>query len=175
MSCVKQLSESLWNQIGASIDMLVNCIRSVPDDYFSQHPRAFYISYHTIIFLDYYSSFPPSDFAPLLPFSQVPAEQRPAESIGDLVPDAFYTREELLHYIEVVRQKCRKLIFSITEDTLQNRFTEGSEEGDMDYPLLEIWLYNLRHTAHHVGQLQQLIRQKSDQHMAWSFREGDKL
>lgn len=174
MSSDNLLSKSLWNQLGASIDMLVNCILCVPEDFFLQHPRAYYISYHTIIFLDYYSSFPPSNFAPLLPFAQVPVEKRPAESIGDLVPDADYTREELLHYIEVVRLKCRKLIFSITEDALQNRFTEGTEEGDMDFPLLEIWLYNLRHTAHHVGQLQQLIRQKLDQHMAWSFREGDK-
>jgi hypothetical protein len=169
----KQISQQLWNQFGASIDMLSNCIHSVPDDFYSHHKRAYYLTYHTILFLDYYSSFPPVSFAPLLPFSHLPIEQRPAESIGDMIPDAIYTKKELLRYVEIIREKCRQLIFSITEDTMQVRFTEGTEEGDMDYPFLEILLYNLRHTAHHVGQLQLIIRQQLNEHMEWSFREGD--
>ncbi|MBL7768731.1 MAG: DinB family protein [Flavipsychrobacter sp.] len=169
----KHFSQQLWNQFGASIDMLTNCIHYIPDDFFSNHKRAYYLTYHTILFLDYYSSFPPSSFTPLLPYTQLPEEKRPAESIGDMIPDAIYTKKELLHYIEVIRAKCIQLIYSITEETMQLRFTEGAEEGDMDYPFLEIMLYNMRHTAHHVGQLQLLIRQELNQHMEWSFREGD--
>lgn len=165
-----QLSQQLWNQFGASIDMLANCIQFVPEDYFTYQKRAYYLTYHTLIFLDYYSSFPPASFAPLLSFSQLPVEQRPAESIGDMIPDAIYTKKELLQYVEVIREKCRQLIYSITEDTMQARFTEGTEEGDINYPFLEIMLYNLRHTAHHVGQLQLIIRQQLNEHMEWSFR-----
>lgn len=170
---VNQISQDLWNQFGATIDMLANCIHSVPDTYYANHKRAYYLTYHTIIFLDYYSSFPPASFSPLLPFSQLPEEKRPADSIGDMIPDAIYSKEELLQYIDRIRLKCRQLIFSISEEKLQSRFTEGTEEGDMDYPFLEILLYNMRHTAHHVGQLQLLIRQELNQHMEWSFREGD--
>ncbi|MCG7753696.1 DinB family protein [Flavihumibacter cheonanensis] len=165
--------QELWNQFGACIDMLTNCIHTVPDDFFSHHKRAYYLSFHTIVFLDYYSSFPPSSFTPLLSFTQLPVEQRPAESIGDMIPDVIYTKEELLQYVEVIRAKCKGLVFSLTGDTTQPRFTEGSEEGDMDYSFLEILLYNLRHTAHHVGQLQLIIRQELNQHTEWSFREGD--
>ncbi|WP_394370724.1 hypothetical protein [Flavobacterium hibisci] len=43
----------------------------------------------------------------------------------------------------------------------------------MNYSLLEILLYNLRHTQHHVGQLNMLIRQDLDKHIEWSFRAGD--
>lgn len=169
----QQLSQQLWNQFGAMIDMLANCITAVPDDYFNYHRRAYYITYHTLVFLDYYSSFPPADFSPLLSFSQVPEKLRPTESIGDMIPDAIYTKQELLNYIDLIRAKCRELIFSLNEENLQNRFREGSEEGDMDYPMLEIILYNMRHTAHHVGQIQLLIRQELHQHMEWSFRQGD--
>ena len=44
---------------------------------------------------------------------------------------------------------------------------------DMDYPILEILLYNLRHTQHHTAQLNLLLRQDLDQHMEWAFRAGD--
>lgn len=167
------LSQQLWNQFGAAIDMLSNCIRFVPEDYLKTNKRFYYLAYHTIVFLDYYSCIPPSEFAPLLPFTHQLPENCPPDSVGDMIPDAIFTKEELLNYIHTVRLKSHGLISSITEDSLNNRFKEGSEEGDMDYPLLEILFYNLRHTAHHVGQLNQLIRQDFNQHMEWSFREGD--
>lgn len=167
------LRSILWNQFGAAVDMLTNCIHTVPDDYFDTHKRAYYIAYHSVIFLDYYSSFPPSGFSPRLSFTQQATDLRPPESIDDLIPDKLYSKAELLNYINEIRSKCRILISTISEERLQTRFTEGSESGDMDCPFLEIFLYNMRHTAHHVGQLSLLIRQDLNQHVEWSFREGD--
>jgi uncharacterized damage-inducible protein DinB len=62
---------------------------------------------------------------------------------------------------------------SLTEEKLQERFKEGDEPEDMDYPMLEIILYNLRHTQHHTAQLNMLLRQRLDIHTEWSFRVGD--
>lgn len=35
----KSLKQILWNQFGASIDMLINVISNCPDDYFLPHRR----------------------------------------------------------------------------------------------------------------------------------------
>ena len=56
---------------------------------------------------------------------------------------------------------------------LNDRFKEGDEPNDMDYPILEILLYNLRHTQHHTAQLNMLLRHDIDKHMEWSFKVGD--
>jgi hypothetical protein len=66
----KPLQQILWNQFGASIDMLINVVENCPDDFFTAHRRFYYIAFHSAIFLDYYSTIPPSDFSPLLSFTQ---------------------------------------------------------------------------------------------------------
>lgn len=167
------LKTALWNQFGASIDMLINVIRLCPDAYFSQHKRFYYIAYHSIIFLDYYLTIPPKDFVPILSFTQKVPEQRPQEAIDDLIPDEIYSKRELIEYLQRSREKCKNIITSLTDDKLNERFTEGNDPNDMDYPILEILLYNLRHTQHHAAQLNMLIRQDLDKHMEWSFRVGD--
>ncbi|KYP15576.1 DinB family protein [Flavihumibacter sp. CACIAM 22H1] len=169
----KLIRELLWSQFGACIEMLSNCIKTVPDDYFSTHPRAYFITYHTIVFLDYYSCFPPAAFSTGLAFTQLPPEQCPPNSIGDMVPDKLYSNSEMLEYIDAIRTKCQLLINGLTEETLQLRFIEGNEPGDMNYSFLEIFLYNMRHTAHHIGQLHLLLRQDLNLHAAWVFQESN--
>ena len=163
----------MWNQFGASIDMLMNAISNCPDDYFLTNKRFFYIAYHSVLFLDYYSTIPPDDFSPVLPFTQVEADERPKDSIGDLILNKIYTKKELISYLQQSRAKCKTIIDRLTDDNLTERFTEGDGPSDMDYPILEILLYNLRHTQHHTAQLNLLLRQDLDQHMEWSFRAGD--
>jgi hypothetical protein len=169
----KTTKEILWNQFGASIDMLINVVSDCPDDYFSTHRRFYYIVFHSTIFLDYYLTIPPKDFSPLLLFTQKEPEDRPKEAIDDLIPDELYSKQEIVAYLKQSRTKCRALIYSLNVENQNERFTEGNEPGDMDYPILEILLYNLRHTQHHVAQLNMLLRQDMDQHMEWSFRVGD--
>lgn len=166
-----QIQESLWRQFGASIDMLNNVILNSPDDYFKTNKRFYYLVYHSVIFLDYYLTIPPKDFSPILPFTIIEANERPLESIGDMIPDKIYSRQELIDYLKANRLKCKKLIESLTDiEKLNIRFTEGNQEGDMDYPILEILLYNLRHTQHHTGQLNLIIRQDLNKHLEWNFR-----
>jgi hypothetical protein len=169
----KSLKNSLWNQFGASIDMLINVISNCPDDYFLTHRRFYYIAYHSVIFLDYYLTIPPADFSPLLPFTQTKPDERSQEAIDDLIPDKIYNIPEMLEYLELSRKKCKQIIEGLTDELLNQRFTEGTQPNDMDYPILEILLYNLRHTQHHTAQLNMLIRQDLNKHMEWSFRADD--
>lgn len=169
----KTITEALWNQFGASIDMLISAITNCPSDYFQTNKRFYYIAFHSTIFLDYYLTIPPSDFSPLLPFTQKEPPDRPKEAIDDLIPDKIYSKQEMVEYLKQSREKSRQLIYAMTDEKLNERFKEGDEPTDMDYPILEILLYNLRHTQHHVAQLNLLLRQDIDKHMAWSFRAGD--
>lgn len=163
----------LWNQFGASIDMLANVVQHCPEGYFDTHRRFYYIAYHSAVFLDYYLTLPPSGFEPLLSFTQKERAEWPPEAIDDLVPDRIYSPKELGDYINNSREKCRKLIASLDETGSLQRFTEGDGPQDMDYPVVEILLYNMRHTQHHAAQLNLLFRQDRDKHMEWSFRAGD--
>ena len=167
----KQIQESLWRQFGASIDMLINVISNCSDEYLTTNKRFYYLAYHTAIFLDYYLSIPPKDFSPILTFTVKEEDQRPAHSIGDMIPDKIFSKQEMIDYIKSSRLKCKKLIEILTgNEILNTRFTEGNEKSDMDYSILEILLYNLRHTQHHTGQLSLIIRQDLNQHMEWAFR-----
>ena len=169
----QSIKDILWNQFGASIDMLISAITNCPDDYFTTHRRFYYIAFHSTIFLDYYLTLPPIDFLPLLSFTQKNAKDSPKEAIGDLIPDKIYSKEEIVEYLKRSREKCKQLIYTLTDEILNQRFKEGDEPSDMDYPILEILLYNLRHTQHHAAQLNMLLRQDFDRHMEWSFRAGD--
>lgn len=169
----KTTKEILWNQFGASIDMLINAISNCSDDYFLKHKRFYYIAFHSTIFLDYYSTFPPKEFSPLLSFTQKEPNERPEEAIDDLIPDKIYSKKEILEYLQQSREKCKQIIYALTDERLNERFKEGDEPNDMDYPILEILLYNLRHTQHHTAQLNMFLRQDIDKHMEWSFRAGD--
>ena len=167
------IKKVLWNQFGASIDMLVHVISSSPEGYFQRNLRFYYIAFHSTIFLDYYLTLPPSDFSPLLSFTAKAPQDRPVEAVDDLIPDCIYSKQDLLDYLRQSREKCKQVIYALRPESLTERFTEGNEPGDMDYPVLEILLYNLRHTQHHAAQLILMIRQDFDQHLDWSFREGD--
>ncbi|SMD45507.1 DinB superfamily protein [Aquiflexum balticum DSM 16537] len=167
------MKEIIWNQFGASIDMLINVISNCPDNYFERNPRFYFIAFHSAIFLDYYATLPPGNFSPLLSFTQKGPEDRPKEAIDDSIPDKIYSKEELVDYLKQSREKCKQLVLSLTDEKLNERFKEGDGPNDMDYPILEILLYNMRHTQHHTAQLNLLLRQDLDQHMEWSFRAGD--
>jgi|SRR5450432_2985422 DinB superfamily len=169
------IKQILWRQFGASIDMLENVISNSPDDYFFTNKRFYYILYHTTVFLDYYLTVPPTNFAPLLPFSITEAALRPAEAIDELIPDKFYTKPELLDYIKASREKTKKLIGSLTAAVDTQRFTEDNPTDAMDYPILEILLYNMRHIQHHIGQLNLMIRLDLHQHMEWVFQTSENL
>jgi uncharacterized damage-inducible protein DinB len=110
---------------------------------------------------------------PLLSFTQKEPEERPKEAIDDLIPDKIYDKQELVEYLKRTREKCKQIVYALTDDRLLDRFKEGDEPHDMDYPILEILLYNLRHTQHHTAQLNMLLRQDFGRHVEWSFRVGD--
>lgn len=109
----------------------------------------------------------------LLSFTQKEAEDRPIEAIDDLIPDKFYEKREIVAYLKQSREKAKQIIYALNNETLNDKFKEGDNPNDMNYPILEILLYNMRHTQHHTAQLNMLLRQDINKHIEWSFRAGD--
>ena len=159
------LKEMIWDQFGASIEMLENAIKNCTDELWETEAKYWYIVYHTLFFLDYYLSEDPDNFTPPAPFTL--SEMDPA----GILPERVYTKQELLDYLNFCKKKCHDLIAGLTAENSSRRFINSYR----NYNVLEILIYNLRHVQHHTGQLILLTRQKLDQPSVWVSRSKFKL
>ena len=158
----------LWQQLGATIDMLENAIVACPDALWgdrSQRPEYWYLAYHTLFFLDYYSSDSAEGFAPPAPFTM--DEMDPA----GVLPERVFTKDELLDYLRHGREKNRRLIASLTDETAG----EIRRFNGRDWSVLEWLLCNLRHVQHHTAQLNLILRQQTDSAPLWVSRTNHPL
>jgi len=173
------LKESLWKQFGASIDMLKNAITLWPEESWNANQRFFYTAYHCLLFLDYYLSIPPTNFSSPMLFIIAEPKDIPAGAIDDLLPVRMYSKEELLNYLHLSRDKCRQLIAGLTEETITEQWIEAPDDlaagATMNYSVLEILLYNMRHVQHHTAQLNLLLRQQIDEAPGWVARAEETL
>lgn len=156
----QSLKESLWNQFGASIDMLENAIQLCPVEHWDTDKKFWYNAYHCLFFLDYYLTMEPVNFSPPAPFT--------LSEFGDDLPERVYTKQELLSYLQVCRNRCYQLISGLTEEQLNSRWINAS--GSMNYSVFEILLYNIRHVQHHAAQLNLLLRQSINDAPDWVSR-----
>ena len=150
----------IWQQFGAAIDTLENAINACPEKVWGDKAgfhEFWYITYHTLFFLDYYMSGTDAGFAPPEPFTL--SELDPS----GVLPDKVYTKEEMLDYLEYGRQKSRKLVESLTENSAHQRC--GFEKADLS--VAELIIYEMRHVQHHAAQLNLLLRQQTDSAPRW--------
>jgi hypothetical protein len=155
------LKQALWGQFGAAIDALENAIAACPETVWGEGPtpHAFwYITYHTLFWTDYYVSGSPENFRPPPPYTL--GELDPA----GVYPERIYSPDELRTYLEQVRHRTRAAIAVMTEEQA------SQPSGSQRLGLGELMLYNLRHVQHHVGQLQLLLRQRTDSAPRWVRR-----
>jgi len=158
----------LWGQLGAAIDALENTIAACPEAVWGEGPtpHAFwYLVYHTLFWLDHDLSAGPEGFAPPAPFTL--GELDPA----GVYPDRIYTPTELRTYLDHTRRKARALIAAMTEE----QAAKPSGFGRHGLGHGEMLLYNIRHVQHHVGQLQLLLRQRTDSAPRWVSRAKTEL
>jgi hypothetical protein len=165
------LKESLWKQFGASIDMLKNAITGWPEESWETNTKVFYNAYHCLVFLDYYLTIPAQRMSSPLPFTIKDAAEIPEDAIDDLVPDRIYSKAELLDYLELSREKCRRVISNLTDEKLAERWIEVDD--DRNYAVMELLLYNMRHVQHHAAQLNMLLRREINDAPRWVSRAKD--
>ncbi|MFH6997812.1 DinB family protein [Flavobacterium sp. FlaQc-57] len=153
---MNELKGVLWRQFGAIIDMLESSIVVCPGSFWDKKDF-WYSVYHTIFWLDYYSSTEINAFSPPEQFSMSEFDPK------GILPERVYTKNELLEYLEYARRKSFFLIDGLNEETSKLRFISKNK----DYNRIEIIIYNMRHVQHHVGQLNLLLRQNEDVAGEW--------
>ena len=150
----------IWQQFGAAIDMLENAIIACPDKVWGDRvgfSEFWYLTYHTLFFLDFYLSDSAEGFAPPSPFGL--EELDPA----GVLPPRVYTKDDLLTYLAYGRKKCRKAIVDLTEESAQTLC--GSLRPG--FTVMELQLYCMRHVQHHAAQLNLILRQTTDSAPRW--------
>jgi hypothetical protein len=155
----------LWRQFGAAIDMLENAVVACPEHLWndrSRSPAFWYLTYHTLFYLDLYLSDSPEGFSPPPPFGL--DELDPAA----VLPDGPYAKSEIGGYVAHGREKCRAVIDAMTEDTAAQRCGFSW----LDLTRAELLLYNMRHVQHHAGQLNLILRQTIDSAPGWVKSAG---
>jgi hypothetical protein len=158
----------IWQQFGASIEMLENALLACPDELWSdrsQRPEFWYVVYHTLFFLDLYLSGSVEGFAPPAPFTL--DELDPA----GLLPERVYSKDELHTYLEHGRTKCRATIENLTDETAWRRCR--FPWGELSFA--ELLLDNMRHVQHHAAQLNLNLRQKTDSAPGWVAKAKSSL
>ena len=154
------LKRMIWQQFGASIDMLENAMHACPDALWgdrSERPEFWYVAFHTLFYLDLYLSESDRGFSPPVPFTLDEMDER------GLLPERVYTKEELQKYLDHGRRKCRATIEAMTEEKANRRC--GFDW--LDISVGEVLLYNMRHVQHHAAQLNLILRQKIDSAPRW--------
>lgn len=158
------LKTSLWEQFGACIDYLEDTVSACPDGLWGaplwQTPNTqpefaqfWYVSYHTLFWLDLYLTGTEDGFLPPAPFTLIEQDEH-----GPL-PERVYTKDELLAYLNGCRQRCKATIDALTDEMLQRH----CEFGWGECSFLELLIYNLRHVHGHASQLNMLLGQNGIQ------------
>jgi DinB family protein len=172
----------VWKQFGAAIDMLDDVLVACPDSLWrqsvwpdpsapSERAEFWYVAYHTLFWLDLYLFGSEEGFAPPAPFALVEQE----DAIGPL-PDRIYTKDELRGYLASVRQKCRVIIETMTDERARQPVSFGwMREGEV-VTYVELQLYNMRHIQGHAAELCLLLGQHGVQSdFDWVTRAQDDL
>ena len=160
----------LWRQFGASVDMLSECLRDCPDELWEKRlwddqpdqwvasgfSSFWYLSYHTLFWLDLYLTGAEEGFTPPAPFDLVEMEA------GESLP-RIYTREELLGYLETCRRKCQETINTMSNE--QARRLCSFSWGELSFA--ELQLYSLRHVQEHGAQLRMFLGQQAGKSTGW--------
>jgi hypothetical protein len=151
---------ALWAQFGGSLDALAAAVDACPEAYWGgeDDERAFwYLTFHTIFWCDLYLHGTVDGFAPPAPFGLEELDP------GGVLPPRVYRREELTSYLRHVRSFAHGRIETL--DAIGTARTCTFAWGSLSY--VELLLYVMRHTQHHVGQLAMLLRTRAGVGTPW--------
>lgn len=168
----------VWRQFGAAIDMLENALVACPASLWKErlwsdqeqpdYPTFWYLTYHTLFWLDLYLTGKTEGFAP-------PAHFRNPFDPKSEFPKQPYTRDELHTYLKHLRRKCQSTITALSDEQVHQPF---HFPWDSEHPIsyVELQLYTMRHVQEHAAQLSLFLGQHGipDEALDWVGRaKGD--
>ena len=158
---ITTLKTGIWQQFGAAIDYLADTMSACPDELWlaslwqtpntkPEFSQFWYVSYHTLFWLDLYLTGAEEGFLPPHPFTLIEQDEN-----GPL-PERVYTKAELQTYLRDCRKKCQATIAALIDETAHRHCRFGW--GQCSF--LELLFYNMRHVHGHASQLNMLLGQK---------------
>ena len=151
---------ALWRQFGAAIDMLEHALLACPNAHWNErlwsdqeqpdYPTFWYLTYHTLFWLDLYLTGKTEGFAP-------PAHFRNPFDPKSEFPKQPYSRDELHTYLKHLRKKCQSTITELSDEQAHQPFHfPWDSENPMSY--VELQLYTMRHGPRTCGPTEPLSR-----------------
>ncbi len=156
-------TDAAARQLGAALAMLDAAMADCPDALWDDGSgwRSFwYIASHALFWLDLHLHGTAEGFRPPQPFGL--EELDPA----GVLPPRTFTNAELRGYADHCRRRIAEVTAGLTEAATARRcrFPWG------EVPYAELLLYAMRHVQHHAGQLNLLLRQRTDVTPRWVAR-----
>lgn len=154
------------SQFRAALAMLDQCITRCPDEHWEMTIGKYpfwQVVYHTLCFVDCYLSPSNEEFtravearqkAEAAGASAFNPQPRGMVELDDEYPSRRFTREELLKYMTMCREKLDSTIPNESEGVLAG----PSGFSWLKFSRAEAHVYNLRHVSHHTGQLTAALR-----------------
>jgi uncharacterized damage-inducible protein DinB len=157
-------NQMLWRQFAVAIDSFGDALRTCPDELWAARlwedepdqwvakgfSSYWYLCYHTLFWLDLYLTGAEEGFMPPAPFDLVEMEA------NEVLP-RVYSREELLDYLNLCRQRCQETILNLSGEEAYRlcSFPWG------EVPFAELMLYTMRHVQEHAAQLHLFLGQQA--------------
>jgi hypothetical protein len=162
------LKTTVWQQFGASIDMLDDAISACPDVLWTAvlwddqddpgYGQFWFVAYHTLFWLDLYLTGSSEGFVPPVPF------------VRGVLPEKPYSKDEVSSYLQQCRQKCQSVIGGLTDEKAHQICTFDW----MEPTFLELQLYSMRHVQEHAAQLSLVLGQNGISGPDWVAEAREK-
>ncbi|HEU5374278.1 MAG TPA: DinB family protein [Ktedonobacteraceae bacterium] len=168
---------ALWQQFGAAIDMLESALLACPGAHWNERlwsdqeqpdsPTFWYLTYHTLFWLDLYLTGKTEGFTP-------PAHFWNRFDPQSAFPKQPYTREDLHTYLKHLRQKCQSTLTGLSDEKAHQPF-HFPWPGASPMSYLELQLYSMRHVQEHAAQLSLFLGRHGvpDEALDWVSRAKD--
>jgi uncharacterized damage-inducible protein DinB len=160
------LKSILTGQFEAALCMLNDCIRKCPPEHWEgkiANDTFRQVAYHTLFYVDLYLS--PGEAA----FTLRDLHHRGGDERSSTAVSTGLSRDETLAYVTLCRQKAVETLAAETAASLQRdsgfSWLRPSTRG-------EVYLYNIRHVQHHVGQLSAYLRKIVEDGERWWVKTG---
>lgn len=139
--------------------MMTECIRQCPDGRWESAVGTmpfWMVAYHALCFTDCYLAKSNKAWKPDRGVRGGPPALHPKgrKELSEQFPSRKFERDELLRYAAICEQKLEEALAAETAKSLAGPSGFSWITG----PRVEVYLYNLRHLAHHGGQLSAFLR-----------------
>lgn len=140
----------------ALIQMIEQAITLCPDKLWEDktlQPQFWQEVYHTIYYLDFYFG---------TNWRKKPERFECKENLGE-VPEIILTKVDLKSYLKEVREKCLLFLKNLTTAELEGKNSYFWTGSTLSHRLI----YNIRHSQHHVGKLNQILSKNGIEPAKW--------